>query len=637
MREERKHPDEVWFHKYRIIKLLGTGGNSEVYLAEHFRLGCFRAVKRIARNAAVYEQFMNEANILKNLKHPCIPVIYDIEEDDTYSYIIEEYIEGSSLKAYRLNHNRITEKMVIDFSIQICSLLQYLHVKETPVFYLDLKPENIIVDGITLKLVDFGAASYQEHIAGKKYFQGTAGYAAPELYKGVYPDQRTDIYSIGMLIYFLVSGREGFDPEQEHIDFAVQLSPGLRKIAGKCLRHYPAQRYQTITQLERKLRRLRRKHVPGEERSVSSLDRNMVIAVAGSQHRIGTTHMVHVIAGWFNHMGCHAVYRTKEEVVQQDDAAAIIDMGVLNSDNLDMFTSAAVRIVIAGSKEGEWGETCRCMDLLYEYPDIYYLFNYIDGRTFLQIQKQTGTKRCMRIPWQPDPGRAADNNGMKRLMEELFDRPPALRDRRHRCRTRNRRRTGNKDSIYYVIGLAGAHPGAGVTHGMLALAAYTSEELGRRTACIERSGHNDFNYLNPPYCSKSEEGDGLGCFTVSGIDFYPNVEEKDLEVILDGSYQYYIIDFGIQLGKIKKELENCNKTLVFCSMSEWKRDYLPAFLNRWEHEYPVLEWIYLTAFGRRGPAIHPMKEKDIIVRHIGYLPNPFVVPECAKEVFRSIL
>jgi serine/threonine-protein kinase len=141
---------EIWFQKYKILGLLGRGGTARVYLAEHILLKSYRAIKCISKNHPQYELQRNEAFILKNLKHSCIPIIYDIEEDDKGSYIVEEYIEGITLTDYVLANGALREDIIIQAGIQLCDLIQYLHSAKSPVFYLDLKPDNILISGSVL-------------------------------------------------------------------------------------------------------------------------------------------------------------------------------------------------------------------------------------------------------------------------------------------------------------------------------------------------------------------------------------------------------------------------------------------------------------------------------------------------------
>lgn len=153
--------------KYRIISVLGSGSFGTVYLAEHLKLKIFRAIKCIPRNTAETSSFSldsgfpMEAELLKNLNHPGIPLIYDIDEDDDFIYMVEEYIQGESLDTFVLHPRDISPELILKIGIQLCDILDYLHhLSPYPILYQDLKPEHIILCGNQVKLIDFGIASF---------------------------------------------------------------------------------------------------------------------------------------------------------------------------------------------------------------------------------------------------------------------------------------------------------------------------------------------------------------------------------------------------------------------------------------------------------------------------------------------
>src|SRR5699024_467062 len=132
---------------------------SDVFLAEHIKLKDLRAIKRIRKDHILHGNLLKEAYILKNLRHSCIPIIYDFEEDDHYSYIIEQYIKGQSLQQFLGQWvGKVKESTIVEIGIQICDLLQYLYSLENPILYLDLQPNNIIISEEKVKLIDFGAS-----------------------------------------------------------------------------------------------------------------------------------------------------------------------------------------------------------------------------------------------------------------------------------------------------------------------------------------------------------------------------------------------------------------------------------------------------------------------------------------------
>ena len=170
------------FDKYRIVSSLGKGNSSEVFLVEHRKLKAYRAVKCIKKTALLRQpQLLLEADILKNLKHPGIPTIYDVEEDDKSYYIIEEYIQGQSLEAFVLRQDCISIDTVIQIALQLCDVIKYLHdQKPEPIIYQDLKPEHIILCGKRMVLIDFGISAYITTSGNTFQNFGTHGFAPPE-------------------------------------------------------------------------------------------------------------------------------------------------------------------------------------------------------------------------------------------------------------------------------------------------------------------------------------------------------------------------------------------------------------------------------------------------------------------------
>ncbi len=173
----------IYFEKYRIIDIIGNGGSSTVFLAENIKLLNRWAIKRVSKTGN--SQLLAEPHLLKDLRHPAIPQIIDIEEDNEYIYIIEEYIEGLQLKMVKLQSSKIEADMIIKWAIDICSILQFLHSrKPNPIIYRDLKPENILLtQSGEIRLVDFGIArEYKDESENDTLPIGSRGYAAPEQY-----------------------------------------------------------------------------------------------------------------------------------------------------------------------------------------------------------------------------------------------------------------------------------------------------------------------------------------------------------------------------------------------------------------------------------------------------------------------
>ena len=175
-----KIKEHVLFGKYRLCRKLGSGRSGTVYLAYHLELEEYRAVKMVPKSMADYETFRKEALFLKTLRHPGIPLVYDVEEDSGYSYLIEEYLEGESLYALVKRAGSLSMKTAVDIGIQVCRLIQFMNTAEKPILYLDLQPKNLIVCREQVRLTDFDHAQYEKDAGepGERY--GTVGFAAPE-------------------------------------------------------------------------------------------------------------------------------------------------------------------------------------------------------------------------------------------------------------------------------------------------------------------------------------------------------------------------------------------------------------------------------------------------------------------------
>lgn len=246
----------VYFDKYRVLEVLGQGGTSEVYLAENIKLGNKWAIKKVNKDVDTIN-LLAEPNILKNLNHMAIPKIIDIEEDEDSIYIIEEYVEGITLNVYKMTNPEIDVNLIIQWAIKLCDVLNYLHTrKPNPIIYRDMKPENIMLtdDGI-IKLIDFGIArEYKDDCKNDTVPIGTRGYAAPEQYGIGQSDVRTDIFSLGMTLYYLLTSKNLTHPPykiQETEKLNNETSNKLFEIVLKCCEILPNQRYQSITDLEK--------------------------------------------------------------------------------------------------------------------------------------------------------------------------------------------------------------------------------------------------------------------------------------------------------------------------------------------------------------------------------------------------
>ena len=282
--------DTILFGKYLLCRTIGRGRTGTVYLARHLGLGEYRAIKQVAKADSCYEAFRQEALLLRALHHPGIPRVYDLEEDETYCYLIEEFLEGESISALVRRQGNLTGNMVIRYGIQICDLVHYLHsAGPEPILYLDLQPNNLLLCRETIKLVDFGSADYLSQANQAKIRCGTPGCAAPEQYTREPLDERTDVYAIGVILFYLATGHL---PEKTAwsaglADRNLALGRGLRAVIRDCLcerRNRAASALEVKQRLERLV-----KLEPWifQNDSLPSL----VLSFAGSGANTGATHL----------------------------------------------------------------------------------------------------------------------------------------------------------------------------------------------------------------------------------------------------------------------------------------------------------------------------------------------------------
>ncbi len=251
--------------KYEILKEIGRGGMSVVYVAMDLRLNKQWAIKEIKDDGSQDTQTLlkgleREANILKKVDHPVLPRIVDIIQKEHKVYVVMDYVEGRPLSKILTEQGAQPQDMVIQWGKDLASALDYLHSMNPPIIYRDMKPSNVMLrpDG-KVKLIDFGTAKeYKIENNADTTALGTRGYAAPEQFgdaqgRGIYnTDARTDIYCLGATLYHIVTGMNPCEPPYkiEPIrKWNPALSSGLEKILIKCTQPNPNDRYQSCSEL----------------------------------------------------------------------------------------------------------------------------------------------------------------------------------------------------------------------------------------------------------------------------------------------------------------------------------------------------------------------------------------------------
>lgn len=261
--------------RYEIVRKIGGGGMGAVYLATDKNLnGTLRAVKEMvqsyiedAQQEKAVADFKRESVLLTSLEHHSIPTIYDYFFDETEGrfYLVMKYISGGdlSLRLRAAPENRIDERSVTEWAAQIADVLDYLHNRQPPIVYRDLKPANIMVDGTSGRamLIDFGIARWVNKEEKGVTAVGTMGYAPPELFSGNV-EPRSDIYSLGSTMFHLLTGA---DPQSNPLlifDFQKhprprqinpQLSDQIEKILMRAVEYSADKRFASAAELRGEL------------------------------------------------------------------------------------------------------------------------------------------------------------------------------------------------------------------------------------------------------------------------------------------------------------------------------------------------------------------------------------------------
>lgn len=260
-------------NRYEIIEEVGSGGMSIVYKAKCHVLNRYVAIKVLKPEFSDDKSFVNkfriEAQSAAGLSHPNIVNVFDVGEENGFYYIVMELVEGITLKEYIQQNGRLPYQTALDFIIQICSGIEVAHEHHT--IHRDIKPQNIIVSkNGTLKVTDFGIAKAATSNTIASSAMGSVHYISPEQARGGYADERSDIYSLGVTLYEMLTGRVPFEGENNvtvalmHIQSEVippreyypDIPVSLEKVVLKMMQKKPERRYLTVNALLSDLKKL---------------------------------------------------------------------------------------------------------------------------------------------------------------------------------------------------------------------------------------------------------------------------------------------------------------------------------------------------------------------------------------------
>jgi len=273
--------------RYLITDRLGAGGMGEVFLAKDMRLERLVALKilsaEFSRNGDRIRRFVQEAKAVSALNHPNILTIYEIGQFDALHFIVTEFIKGDTLRQ-RLKDERMTLREILDIAVQTAAALAAAH--EAGIIHRDIKPENVMlrVDGL-VKVLDFGLSKLIEEkrktVDSKEAFSaqvqttpgmvmGTVAYMSPEQARGLQVDAQTDVWSLGVVLYEMLTRKQPFTGEtksdtiasiltNEPVPLAENAPAELNRIVGKALQKKAGERYQTIKDFLLDLQQLRKR------------------------------------------------------------------------------------------------------------------------------------------------------------------------------------------------------------------------------------------------------------------------------------------------------------------------------------------------------------------------------------------
>lgn len=251
--------------KYEVLEILGKGGSGVVYKVLEKGSGRILAVKETVLPCTKEQSIPErEAQIMKECFHPALPVVLDSFRQENCYYIVMEYVEGMTLGEYVRKQGRLPVELAVKLGTALLEVLSYLHTRNQPIVYGDLKPENLILtkEG-QLRLLDFGTAEWEaEDSKCPTGCYASPGYAAPEQRKGGKAEITSDIYSFGALLHYMLTGEDPCRPPYvrrtlRECDSA--LPRGLEKLTGRCLQEDAENRYQSVTAVINDLQKYGRK------------------------------------------------------------------------------------------------------------------------------------------------------------------------------------------------------------------------------------------------------------------------------------------------------------------------------------------------------------------------------------------
>jgi serine/threonine protein kinase len=296
--------------RYRMESLLGQGGMSQVYLAEDLKLkGKKWAVKEILPMEQEGASFMEEAEMLARLHHPQLPQLVDyFTTEDGTGFLVMDYIQGPTLQdLFEEKRRELPTAQIVQIAFQLCDMLHYLHnFQPRPIIYRDLKPSNIMLNEQSqVRLIDFGVARHFTQGKQTDTMQmGTIGFAAPEQFMGLQTDARSDLYSLGAMLYYLLTGGQYAYLTHKTLDqLSPELPEALTSTVQLLLQENPQHRCQSAMEVKMRLRSFspdpaQTTNMPNHSTTLLTADK--LIVVGGLFAGVGSTFLAVTLARLLN-------------------------------------------------------------------------------------------------------------------------------------------------------------------------------------------------------------------------------------------------------------------------------------------------------------------------------------------------
>ncbi|WP_136605943.1 protein kinase domain-containing protein [Paenibacillus dokdonensis] len=474
--------------RYEIVRKIGEGGMSHVYLAEDLKLpGKLWAVKESVVDPKHYSSIRDEAKLLISLSHARLPRIVDFfsPDNDGYSYLVMDYIQGITLEKYFSGYRgKIPVDSILQLADQLLEVLGYLHTHDPVIIFRDLKPSNIMLtEQLELRLIDFGIArNYKQEQTQDTVKLGTIGFAAPEQYGSGQSDARSDLYGLGALLLYLSTAgaySEWSDRVEKYIrpDLPRRLIPVIRKL----LQLAPENRYASANEVRKELASaVRQKTVPEVRRGrdIAGRTSTQVIAVMGASGGTGTTHTAIAISHFLaqSHSKVALVemnvrspaFRRIQHIVNGDHVPGggsrkfevqgvdywrqtaradvitllsgsynyvVIDLGTYRErERLEEFLRADISVIVASGAEWRQQDVMDMVHSLSRYPQQKWMYFLPLAPTdaVQRLRRQLNTSQVFSLPLHMDPFDQSEE--MDRALNRIFQGVLTGVERRRRFR-----------------------------------------------------------------------------------------------------------------------------------------------------------------------------------------------------------